>query len=267
MTFPAEIDELGKGGEGPHAVWRRQLQRDLAGGIDDERRQRGVRIILDWLRFPRSEGGAPGGQANRPRLARSVDDLGETKPNKRSAELECNHIAKRRGAGLVFVDARSRLTSQSRRCRRERRTEEPRVARRKTQRQALQRYPSCGDHSHLRVSQCGQQTGSHPAPVRTPNVDDARRLTFDPARQPQPAIAKPYRLRAERAPTPGPGIWSGDDPPRSRILVDRQHPFCLGERLQQLDVANGWPILAAEPETRRRRPQEPARRRLRYFPH
>ena len=59
----------------------------------------------------------------------------------------------------------------------------------------------------------------------------------------------------------------GDDAPRPRVLVDRQNPFRQSERLQQLEVANRRAIFAAEPEARRHCSQEPARRRLRRFPH
>jgi hypothetical protein len=129
------------------------LQGDLAGGVDGERRQRGAGTVLGWLRFPRGGRGASLGQADSACLASTVYDLHEIEPNKRSAQLERDDIAQCRSARVVFVAARPRLASQTRRCSRERRTEQPRVPRGKTQRQTLQRHPSRGDHSNLRVSQ------------------------------------------------------------------------------------------------------------------
>src|SRR5215203_5989981 len=122
VTLSAKIDQLGKGGQGPHTVGRRRLQRDFSGGIDDERRQPGVCIVRRRLGLPRGESRAGRGQSDRARLPRAVGGLRKSEPDKGSAELERGHVAQCRGARLIFVNARLRLTSQPRCCRRERRT-------------------------------------------------------------------------------------------------------------------------------------------------
>ena len=267
MALPAEIDGLGEGGERPHPVGRRRLQRDLAGGIDDKRRHRGAGIVLRWLRLPRGQGGTGLGQADRARLARRSTISVEGEPDKRSAELERDHVAQCRGAGLLFIDARAGLACQPRRCRRERGSEQSRIA-------AARRNATLSSVTHRggimpisgsanAVSRRGRiprqsapQTSTTPA--GSPSTQRGSRSQRSRSRVVCAPKALPRQARAC-----GPATMRGG----RDILVDRQDPFRQSERLQQLEVAGGRAVLAAEPEARRHRPQEPAWRRLRRFPH
>ena len=243
MALPAEIDELRKGSERPHPVGRRRLQCDLAGGIDNKRRQRGPGIVLRWLRLPLGQRGASLGQTDRARLARAVDGFRDGEPDKGPPS----------SSAITSLSAAARASSSS--------TPAPASPPRRAVAAVNEGPSSLGSvpQDATRRSPASPIAGGscrfpgRPTPLADgvasrasprPKVDDACWLAFNPAQQSQPAFTQPGRLRTERAPTPSPGMRSGDDAPRARILVDGHDPFCQSERLQQLEVANRRAIFA-----------------------